>query len=153
MDNDLAAHRGTKMNELTIIIPGMPPRELSPNFHPKGEGIEWVRRRVVKNWRWMVYVQAVDTINKAEKAGAKLDLPWAKASFKLVAHVPDKRSLRDSDNLMASFKAGLDALTLPRKNKVGAGILADDSPDVLTIDPVEWCIDGRRYLEVILRGR
>ncbi len=141
------------MNELTITIPGMPPRELSPNFHPKGEGIEWVRRRAVKNWRWMVYVQAVDTINKVEKGGTKLGLPWAKASLKLAAHVPDKRFLRDSDNLMASFKAGLDALTLPRRNKVGVGILVDDSSDVLTIDPVEWHIDGQRFLEILLSKR
>ena len=97
---------------LHIEIPGLPPRELSPNAR-----VHWAKKakataeyRESVGWEAMrakgykIYWRALDK--------AKVDITFV---------VPDQRR-RDKTNLAASFKAGLDGL-------VDAGIIKDDSAD------------------------
>ena len=99
---------------LHIEIPGLPPRELSPNAR-----VHWrVRADWTAEYRRSIYLLLRPIMWKsgpdawATPDHAKVDITFV---------VPDKRR-RDKTNLAASFKAGLDGL-------VDAGIIKDDSAD------------------------
>ena len=107
---------------LHIEIPGLPPRELSPNarvhWRVKAEFTAWYRQfsctyalqhRFQRRTHW-------DTPSRA-----KVDITFV---------VPDQRR-RDKTNLAASFKAGLDGL-------VDAGIIKDDNHE---------CIDDQYHIQ------
>ena len=96
---------------LHIEIPGLPPRELSPNAR-----VHWAKKaKVTAEYRLTARFCAI--------AACHLQTPpsWNHAKVDITFVVPDKRR-RDKTNLAASFKAGLDGL-------VDAGIIKDDSAD------------------------
>lgn len=79
----------------TIHFP-WPPKELSPNAR-----LHWaVKAKAVKYYRTYCFNVAL-----VSARGLK-----GKSKFKIVFSPPDKR-MRDADNLIASFKAGFDALS------------------------------------------
>jgi len=101
-----------QQRKLRIEIPGLPPRELSPNAR-----VHWaVKAKAAREYGSQVFYAAVDARNRSEPAKWKnLD----RAKVRVWFYVPPRRR-RDLDNLIASFKPGLDAL-------VRCGILVDDS--------------------------
>jgi crossover junction endodeoxyribonuclease RusA len=97
---------------LTITLPGLPPKECSPNarVHPLAKA------RVTRRYRDEVRIRAWSAL-MAQPHGYWLAPDKAQVDVTFV--VPDRRR-RDKTNLAASFKAGLDGI-------VDAGILVDDS--------------------------
>jgi crossover junction endodeoxyribonuclease RusA len=80
---------------MTITFP-WPPKQLSPNSRS-----HWTKKaHATKHYKWDCTVVALEA--KALLKG--------KSKFILTFRPPDKR-LRDADNLVASFKAGFDALS------------------------------------------
>lgn len=88
-----------------VIVP-FPPVELSPNFRG-----HWSKRaKVTKNYRRLCWALALEAKLKvpeyAQKDGAD---PDGKIAVRLDFFPPD-RSIRDDDNVPASFKAGRDGI-------------------------------------------
>ena len=94
---------------LRVIIPGLPPRECSPNARPH----YMAKAGETKLYRHEVGWQAI-----AAKDG-KAWLAPDKARVDVTFIVPDRRR-RDKTNFASAFKAGLDGL-------VDAGVIVDDS--------------------------
>jgi len=96
---------------LRIELPGLPPKELSPNarVHWRKKADETKLYRCDTGWR---AIFAKDGKDWLAPDMAKVDVTFV---------VPDKRR-RDKTNLAASFKAALDGL-------VDAGVIKDDSHD------------------------
>ena len=96
--------------KLTIEIPGLPPRECSPNAR-----VFWATKaRLTREYRNEVSLCAY-----AASGGTGAWQPLGHARIVVTFIVPDRRR-RDKTNMAASFKAGLDGL-------VDAGIIKDDS--------------------------
>lgn len=104
--------------KITIELLGLPPRTLSPNF--RGHWAE--KARVVKAYRTYVYLMAI-------QARPRDWLILEKATISLTFIAVDKRR-RDLDNLLSSFKAGIDGL-------IDACILRDDSAQCLAYGSIE----------------
>ena len=104
--------------KLRIEIPGLPPRELSPNAR-----VHWaVKAKAAREYGQTVFYAAVDARNRSYYETQYEMCLWKNldhAKVRVWFYVPPKRR-RDIDNLVASFKSGLDAL-------VRCGILVDDS--------------------------
>ncbi|MAH47004.1 hypothetical protein CMI37_14350 [Candidatus Pacearchaeota archaeon] len=83
---------------LQIVYPGLPPKELSPNAR-----VHWSRKHAVG-----IDVQNDIVLLLLEQGWSKPPLERAVVRFKL--GLPDKRR-RDMDNLIASCKPLLDALS------------------------------------------
>ena len=99
--------------KLTIELPGLPPRELSPNAR-----VHWaVKAKAAREYGQAVFYAAVDARNRSGEPAKWKNID--KAKVYVWFYVPPRRR-RDIDNLVASFKSGLDAL-------VRCGILVDDS--------------------------
>ncbi len=99
------------MSELRITIPGLPPRECSPNARS-----HWaVKAGHAAGYRLYVKLHARDQIRKQTGKWEAVNCAHLDITFV----VPDRRR-RDKTNLAASFKAGLDGI-------VDAGIIVDDS--------------------------
>jgi Holliday junction resolvase RusA-like endonuclease len=96
---------------LTITLPGLPPKECSPNarVHPLA------RAGHTAGYRLYVKLHARDQIRK--QTGKWCALTYARLDITFI--VPDRRR-RDKTNLASAFKAGLDGL-------VDAGLIQDDS--------------------------
>ena len=108
---------------LRIEIPGLPPKELSPNarihFIVKAQHTAHYRAFVkMCAWEW-----------KHNGYDGKWEIP-DKAKVDVTFVVPDKRR-RDKTNLASAFKAGLDGI-------VDAGIVKDDNYQ---------CIDDQYHIE------
>lgn len=103
---------------ITIELLGLPPRTLSPNFR----GHWAVKARAVNAYRTYVYLMA----NQARPRDWEV---LEKATISLTFIAVDRRR-RDLDNLLSSFKAGIDGL-------IDAGILRDDSAEHLAYGSIK----------------
>ena len=98
---------------LRIEIPGLPPRECSPNAR-----VHWrVKADAAREFGSTVFYCAVDARNRTGEPSKWKNLDHAKVSVTFM--LPNKRR-RDLDNLIASMKSGIDSL-------VRCGIITDDS--------------------------
>jgi crossover junction endodeoxyribonuclease RusA len=104
---------------MRIEIPGLPPSACSPNAR-----VHWaVKARSANSWGSTVFYCAVDARNRTGEPSRWKDLDGARVA---VTFVLTNKRRRDLDNLIASFKSGLDAL-------VRCGILVDDSAGHVTL--------------------
>ena len=119
------------MSTLRIEIPGLPPRECSPNARA-----HWKVRSLTAQ----DYKEVVTMLANVERHKAHWTAP-DKAKVHVVFVLPDRRR-RDRDNLITRAKPLIDALGLFRevrnkKGKVisayGADIIIDDSPEYADI--------------------
>ena len=110
------------MDEITIVLP-LPNRALSPNAR-----VHWAHKaKHVREYRKTAWAATL------EAAGPQA--LWTKATAKVSFFFPDNRR-RDADNAMASLKAAWDGMR-------DAGLIADDSAKVLTMEPAEFHVDGK----------
>lgn len=94
-----------------IVLP-LPPRELSPNYKHLNSAVKW---RYVRHYR-----EACGWDTKYQMQEQGLSPIWqSPIVMKLSFHYRLRRE-RDEDNLLASFKAGIDGM-------VDAKLLPDDS--------------------------
>jgi len=128
---ETSSKEGTLLNRLLIILPFLLPREVSPNFSPRGRGAEWVKRgaRTELQEKASAYIKSARNLWEQEKKERwpKLD----KAAIEIRISVADKRHIMDTDNFLASMKSVWDAL-------VRADIIQDDSPDHLSFAVPVW---------------
>ncbi|MDZ4250935.1 MAG: hypothetical protein U0990_12740 [Candidatus Nanopelagicales bacterium] len=96
-----------------------PPRELSPNARPH----YMKRSRILGDYKNYCQILALKARREAEAQGQTFPLDPVDCYLTFV--LGSKRR-RDTDNLVAQFKGGIDAI-------VRARILTDDSSDVLTL--------------------
>lgn len=101
------------MNELTIVIEGLPPFECGPNARLD----KYAKARAVLDYRTVGRYAAIDARNRSECPEKWKNLDMARVDVTFV--VPDNRR-RDKTNLASAFKPCLDGI-------VDAGILVDDS--------------------------
>ena len=104
---------------LTITIPGLPPRECSPNAR-----VHWiVKAKHAAHYRETVRIIAQSFAREYSRTESATSFvigqPPARALVDVTFIVPDKRR-RDKTNYASAFKAGLDGL-------VDAGVIVDDS--------------------------
>ncbi|MDD5095559.1 MAG: endodeoxyribonuclease RusA [Dehalococcoidia bacterium] len=114
---------------MRIEIPSLPPKACSPNAR-----VHWAEKaKQAKRYRELSFLSAKSAMNG-----------WIapeKALVQLTFIIPDHRR-RDIDNLVASFKSGLDGL-------VDAGVIRDDSGKRIVLDtPAIECIPGERKVLV-----
>ena len=108
------------MGVLTITIPGLPPRECSPNAR-----VHWiVKAQHAGRYRQIVKLVAKSALAEHRKAIIArstwvMDCTNKPMRLDITFVVPDRRR-RDKTNFASAFKAGLDGL-------VDAGIIKDDS--------------------------
>ena len=124
------------MRTLTITIPDLPPKQLSPNWQFPDGGF-WIKLQKKHEWQEMVYICAVDARNLWERQNNQRWLPLEKATIKFLVYTRTSRRM-DSDNFLAQNKATIDTLCTKGKLELRAEIIVDDSPDRLTILPPEW---------------
>ena len=95
---------------ITIELPFLPPRSLSPNAR-----VHWaVRMKDKREWEESIYIRA-----------RELAPPSPFTSCVVRYHLRWCGTPPDRDNLIGSMKAGLDGL-------VSAGLIEDDSPGIVT---------------------
>lgn len=115
-----------------------PPRELSPNarnnWYPKAAK--------VRAYRQSCKVDALNVRREHEAQG--MTFPLATPATLLLTFVLTTRQRRDLDNLVASFKAGLDGL-------VDAGLIVDDDAWKLRLG-VEVELGEKQLIRVRLEG-
>jgi crossover junction endodeoxyribonuclease RusA len=104
---------------LRIELPGLPPKECSPNAR-----VHWaVKAKAAAAYRETVRIIAQSFARAYSRTEVStsfaLGRPLPRAVVSVTFVVPDRRR-RDKTNLAASFKAGLDGI-------VDAGIIVDDS--------------------------
>ena len=106
----------SKPRSVVCTVAHLPPRELSPNAR-----LHWAKLRAAR-------AEAKDELTALLiDQGCRQDPLWQKARLKLTFMAADKRR-RDLDNLIASCKAWIDALTGTN------GVIVDDAHDRLTIE-------------------
>lgn len=113
---------------MRIEISQLPPVSSSPNW--RGHWAE--RYQDGQIYQAAIFYSCVDAQNRAEG----ISFPFIKARLNLTFVFPEERR-RDSDNLLARFKPGLDAI-------VDAGLLLDDDTEHLTIEPPAILVDKER---------
>ena len=125
---------------IIVEIPLLPPRELGPN---RSRAMHWGQvARVKRLWQSAVYYAAFN------HSGAS----FRRASVNISVVVKDRRSIMDTDNIIAIMKSAIDMLTArDRHGQVGLGLIIDDGPEYLNIaTPIEWIVDkGRAPLTVL----
>lgn len=121
------------MTILQIVIPILPPKELSPNYWG-----HWTQRhRATTEFKGFTRVcipyQVVG------------DYPlFPKAELSVTFIIPNRRHYRDPDNAFACLKPAIDAC-------VDAGVLQDDDPQHLLLkSPIEWQINKEKAPMTIL---
>ena len=115
---------------IRIEVPQLPPSEASPNARPF-----WAEKYTTnKQYHHDVFYCCVDARNRALKEGKAF--PFLKAKLNLTFIFPEERR-RDRDNILASFKKGLDAV-------VDAGLLLDDDSEHLGVGQVKVEVDPAR---------
>ncbi len=100
---------------MRIIIPGLPPRDASPNARVHHMRLSSVRRN--QKDIMIASVLELPTMDRPNE-------PWDKAHLTITFQAPDKRR-RDLDNLLGACKAYIDGL-------VAASVIIDDSADNLS---------------------
>lgn len=101
-----------------LVIPGRPPNLANARLH------HMARYRLCREYADLTWAKAIIARGKSPQATTKRKVE----AVVYLSGVP-----RDSDNLVAGLKSGLDSLGTVRKGKSGpkAGLIVDDSP--------EWC--------------
>lgn len=114
-----------------IILP-LPPKELSPNYKPV--------RRMAKWGPASRYRSKVGWITKGQMQDQGLTTIKTPAQLSLSFHFRTRRR-RDQDNVLASFKSGIDGM-------VDGGLLVDDSIGhlSLTMRVLDGCDDEGVYV-------
>jgi hypothetical protein len=133
---------------IRIIIPSLPPAELSPNHSNKIP--PYAIWKAKSTWQEMVWYSALQYRGTGFK----------KASLTITCVVRDKRFIKDPDNFLASMKSCLDILTgrIRGANRKtgnpgvqGLNIIADDSPECLEIRmPIKWITTKKEEPKLIL---
>lgn len=115
---------------MRIEIPQLPPEESSPNW--RGHWAE--KYKAGKDYHHDVFYCCVDARNRALADGRAF--PFLKAKLNLTFIFPEERR-RDRDNILSSFKKGLDAI-------VDAGLILDDDSEHLQMGQVKVEVDPAR---------
>lgn len=125
--------------KLTIELPFLPPKELSPNFRG-----HWGQIYSAK--AWVKKDTAFAALHAAGEAGLNI-APTASAVFETImlriTFVFKDRRKRDYDNYVARSKAIIDGL-------VAGGVVVDDSSDRLRLLPPEFVVDSEKGPMTIL---
>lgn len=122
------------MKNYRFEVPGLPSRELSPNAR-----VHWaVRSRAAGDYKGLVYFHALNQLNleDATRLAGKERIALKRALLDLTFVFKENRR-RDRDNLIAMFKAGLDAIRQ-------LGLIEDDSSEHLLIGSVSVEVDAAR---------
>ena len=115
--------------QITITVPMMIPRELTPNA---SRNIHWgTKTKIKRELELMAFYACVDARNKYAVKTGRVWVPLKKATVDYTFVVPDKRYVRDDDNQIAGCKALRDTLQGGR-----GGIIVDDK-DLVT-GSVSW---------------
>ena len=121
---------------MRIEVTQLPPVTSSPNWR----GFWPERHKAGKVYHNAVFYCCVDARNRGYREG--MSFPFTKARLNLTFVFAEQRR-RDSDNLLARFKPGLDAI-------VDAELLLDDDAEHLEIGNVDILVDpGRAPLTII----
>jgi len=112
------------IESVTLVLP-LPDKKLSPNKPCGSRGSRLAKARITKRYRQTAWAIA---LNERVATG-----PWGRAQATLVFYWPDRRC-RDIRNAEAAMKAAYDGI-------VDAGILTNDSYDVLTHQPTRFELD------------
>lgn len=123
--------KGKVSNSVVVVIPMLPPKEVSPNYH----GALRAKMRATKAWREAAYYCA-------RQACLGVFPNYEKALLRITYRVPSQVYIKDDDNAIASVKAALDGCVL-------AGIIRDDSPEHLRVLQAMWDI-GKKEKATIL---
>jgi len=115
---------------MRIEVPQLPPFSSSPNWR----GFWPERHKAGKVYHGAVFYCCVDARNRGYLQG--MSFPFIKARLDLTFVFPEQRR-RDSDNLLARFKPGQDAI-------VDAGLVIDDDTEHLEIGKVDILVDPER---------
>ena len=100
---------------MRITIPGLPPRDASPNAR-----VHYMKLANVKRNQKDIMIASVLELMPMDRPNE----PWEKAHLTITFRASDKRR-RDIDNLLSASKAYVDGL-------VAAGVIIDDSSDNLS---------------------
>tara|TARA_R110002110_G_scaffold142957_1_gene331449 strand:- start:4210 stop:4578 length:369 start_codon:yes stop_codon:yes gene_type:complete len=100
---------------MRIVIPGLPPRDASPNAR-----VHYMKLANVKRNQKDLMIASVLELMPMDRPNE----PWEKAHLTITFRASDKRR-RDIDNLLSASKAYVDGL-------VAAGIIVDDSSENLS---------------------
>ena len=100
---------------MRITIPGLPPRDASPNAR-----VHYMKLANVKRNQKDLMIASVLELMPMDRPNE----PWEKAHLTITFRASDKRR-RDIDNLLSASKAYVDGL-------VAAGVIVDDSSDNLS---------------------
>lgn len=111
---------------ITITLP-LPPKQLSPN----GRSHWRSKAKAVKSYRTRAAEEAM--VAAYENPEARRNMPWSHATI-AIAYYHRTSRFADSDNIVASLKAGIDGL-------VDGGLLTDDRD--VTYLPVTRLVDGK----------
>jgi len=115
---------------MRIELPFLPPTEYSPNSRSF-----WAEQyQAGKEYHDAVFYYCVDARNRGYRQA--ISYPFLRARLTLTFVFPQSRR-RDSDNLLARFKPGLDGI-------VDAGLLLDDDSEHLVIEPLVIEVDRDR---------
>lgn len=115
---------------MRVEVHQLPPVEWSPNW--RGHWRE--RYQAGRVYQLAVFYSCVDRRNRGYAEG--ISFPFTKARLDLTFIFPEQRR-RDRDNLIASFKPGLDGI-------VASALLLDDDAEHLEIGKVEILVDPER---------
>jgi len=115
---------------MIIEVTQLPPVEYSPNW--RGHWAE--RYKEARVYHNAVFYSCVDARNRAYLEG--VSFPFSKARVKLTFVFAERRR-RDTDNLLARFKPGLDAI-------VDAALVLDDDSEHLQISTPDILVDSAR---------
>jgi len=115
---------------MRIEVTQLPPVEYSPNW--RGHWAE--KYEAGKVYHDAVFYCCVDARNRGVRGGMLFPLIWVVLNLTFV--FPEHRR-RDRDNLLASFKPGLDGI-------VASALILDDDAEHLEIGKVDILVDPER---------
>ena len=119
-----------ELKSFSLEWPYMPPKMLRPNFSPRNENQARARSRIKRDFQ-------DNTIYRIREQNPD---PMNRVTIKYIARHSKKPM--DPDNLVASMKFALDCLTIE-------GIITDDGPNYVTIDPPEFIKVPHNHLQGI----
>ena len=146
------------MRSLKITIPGLIPRELSPNWQPASGSGAWKKNRIGQDYQYLVFIRAMNARNLWERNNHYIKwLPIEKATLQITVYYEGRQKRQDDANLTLSLKSAIDALcTTNRKLKGAIGeprfraeIIVDDKPECLTILKPLW-VKGEPAVEFLI---
>jgi hypothetical protein len=115
---------------MRIEVPLLPPSEVSPNARAY-----WADKyKAGKVYHDAIFYYCVDARNRGYQQG--LSFPLIKARLTLTFVFPEERR-RDQDNLLASFRDGVNAI-------VDSGLIVDDGSEYLEIGEINIEVDPAR---------